>query len=210
MKTALTPNRARAVGHWAPGVHGSGPQRPAWARCASRAHVCSPSRAVPRLHRSVARTAPRTFTKPWSLAEDLKQPHPAGRANAALHSKPTLSGPRPRAGTHTAQLLQHRAGSCGGHNLGNTSPNAPLWFLKQAFVYAVDAGKKYHPSALSAFSCFHMCRAGAPRLLSLCRANAAFAGIKLCLYKLLRMPSWASDRGKTSGKNLLFLSFQEI
>lgn len=112
--------------------------------------------------------------------------------------------------------LQHLTGCRGRQHLGNTSPNPPLCSLKQAFIYAA-AGEiylriclKYTENYLSPQSTFGYIFPEALRLLSLCRANTAFAGIKLHLCKSLRMPILKSDRGKTSGKNLFFVFSRDL
>lgn len=112
--------------------------------------------------------------------------------------------------------LQHLTGCRGRQHLGNTCPNPPLCSLKQAFIYAA-AGEiylriclKYTENYLSPQSTFGYIFPEALRLLSLCRANTAFAGIKLHLCKSLRMPILKSDRGKTSGKNLFFVFSRDL
>lgn len=77
-------------------------------------------------------------------------------------------------------------------------------------IYAAGRGKEQSLPPDYLQLSFPTCRDEALTLLSLCRENTAFAVTKLCLYKLQRMPSWMSDRGKTSAKNIFFLFCRDL
>lgn len=175
----------------------------AWVGCACQSPRVQPQQrlshpSVTQQQAGVSRAPRGEPAHPTHLLQGLMLQH-IGEA-AQCHPLSPAGQPLLREGlAHLQQQQQHRLPGALQHpcrqNPGNTFSNPPLCSLKQAFIYAA-AGEiylriylKYTENNLSLQSTFSCVFLKALRLLSLCRANTAFAGIKLHLCKFLRMPS---------------------